>query len=215
MGNQLLKKIKGFTIIEAITATLVVAILAASGAWIFSFLIRNSIFLPNQLNTDMIAADTIRMIAEGDEQAMGLHFSKAICRCDSDDIVYLDQNDNYVRIWVDGNNLKIYRSIDNGADALIPYYISDGISLHGFSGTDYEGSTQSLFEYFHVDRDTGVVDTPATCSEIDWITINVVARVGSGSIAELLAKSVQSTSVTSPRWCLDCLATLCADSPYP
>ncbi|MFH0762586.1 MAG: type II secretion system protein, partial [Candidatus Omnitrophota bacterium] len=138
---------RGFTIIEAVMAIVIIAVLSASGAFILVNILQQSIFMPNQLNMNMLAAEALDIMVEGDSQARGLRFSKSITGAANNQVTFNNQEDKSISYRLDTAASKLYRSIDGGAEALIPYYASAGINLSGVSG--------QLFAYY----DSGEVST--------------------------------------------------------
>jgi len=180
---------KGFTLIELIMVIAIIGVLAGAGAWIMAYTVKNSVFIPNQLNMDKLATDALSIMVEGDKSAdglsgaMGLRFSKSITTNNANKIVFFNGDDKTVTFELVGNRLK--RTVD-GDTTNIPTYLKDSgpdllISLSG------NGSNGSLFTYYYI---PGVY--PA---QVGRIEINLIAISGTGSYNDWQGQSKQATSI--------------------
>ncbi len=177
---------KGFTLIELIMVIAIIGVLAGAGAWIMAYTVKNSVFIPNQLNMDKLARDALDIMIEGDKNAglsgaMGLRFSKRIITNAANRVVFVNGDDKTVTLELVGNRLK--RTVD-GFTTNIPTYLKDtgndlSISLSGNNG--------SLFTYYYI---SGVV--PA---QVGRIEINLIAISGTGSYNDWQGQSEQASSI--------------------
>lgn len=176
------KSKSGFTLIELIMVMAIITIISVPSAFIMVYVIQNSVFIPNQLNMDMIAQEGLDVMIEGDGGAKGLRFSRAITGIAAYQIDFVNHDNQTIRYRLDTGTNKLYRSISGGAEALIPYYQTSGISITGKSGV--------LFTYY----DSTNTVTP-TAANVRRIKVTLIAKTGSGSYANWQGKSDQSSSV--------------------
>ena len=178
------KRSNGFTVIELIMAIVIMGSLSVVGAGLMSYLIQHSVFIPNQLNMDMAASDALEIMIEGDDQAKGLRFSRVITAVQDNQVTFINQNGQLVRFRletaIDPNGL--FRSINSGTEALIPYYLPDGIVLSSLSNR--------MFTYY--DANEVVTNNPAN---VRWITLSLRAQTGDGSFANWSGMSDLFTGV--------------------
>jgi prepilin-type N-terminal cleavage/methylation domain-containing protein len=174
---------RGFTLIELIVVIAIIAILAVPGAWLMTYIIQNSVFIPNKLNMDMTASDALRIMVEGDSQAKGLRFSRAISSIpNTNQITFINQDSQSISYRLDTGTNRLYRSIAGGPESPIPYYVSSGINLTGKSG--------ALFTYY--DAGEGITSNPAN---VRRVAITLIARTGTGSYSDWQGLSEQSSCV--------------------
>lgn len=182
------KLLKGFTLIELVTVISIITILAGSGAWLMAHTIKNSVFIPNQLNMDKLANDVLDIMIEGDAQAKGLRFARVISAIAVNQVTFTNQ-DSIVIIyrWDTGLN-KFYRKVGAAAEAIIPSYFSNttGVTLSGKSGT--------LFTYY--DANEAVTATAANVRRIRMI---LIAKTGTGLYNDWQGQSEQASSVSMDR----------------
>ena len=173
---------KGFTLIEMIMVIMIITILSVSGAYLMLYLIQNSVFIPNQLNMDMAASDALDIMIEGDQQAKGLRFSRAVTNIQDYQVTFINQNNQSIRYRLDTGINKLYRSVNGGAEAFIPYYVNSGMNI--------TGKGNKLFSYY--DANETVTANPAN---VRWITMTMIARTGAGSYANWEGQSDKTSSV--------------------
>jgi prepilin-type N-terminal cleavage/methylation domain-containing protein len=186
MSNN--KFLKGFTLIELIMVISIIAILAGSGAWLMANTVKNSVFIPNQLNMDKLANDALEMMIEGDAQARGLRFARVISSLAVNQVTFFNQDGlTIIYRWDTGLN-KLYRKIGAGAEAIMPGYASSlaGVTLSGKSGT--------LFSYY--DANEAVTATPANVRRIRMI---LIAKTGTGLYNDWQGSSEQASSIAIDR----------------
>ncbi|MFH1281375.1 MAG: type II secretion system protein [Candidatus Omnitrophota bacterium] len=175
---------KGFTLMELIMVIGIMGILAGSGAWLMANTIKNSVFIPNQLNMDKLANDALNIMIEGDSQAKGLRFCRVISAIAVNQITFTNQ-DGIVIIyrWDTGAN-KLYRKIGAAAEAIIPSYFSNttGVTLSGKLGT--------LFTYYDL-----ADAVTAAAANVRRIRMILIAKTGTGSYNDWQGSSEQATSI--------------------
>lgn len=180
-------KRKAFTLIELIMVIVIIGILSVSGAYLLSAVLQNSSYVPSQLNTDMIAADALDIMIEGDAQARGLRFSKDISNIQDNEITFKNQDDVTIRYHLDIADNKLYRSINGGPDELIPYYVPAGVELLG--------ENNRVFTYLDANENETI--DPNT---VKMVRINFLTWSGDGQFEKWEGLSQLASAVTVKRY---------------
>ena len=165
----------------------IIGILAGCGSYLMFNLIRNAVFIPNKLNTDMLAQDALDIMIEGDAQAKGLRFSRSVASIQPYNLTFNNQENQTIRYRLDTVTVKLYRSINNNPDRLIPYYLRTGINITGLNNT--------LFRYY----DAAEIET-LNPNNVRRIKINLVAKTGTGSYADWQGQSEQLSSIALKKY---------------
>jgi prepilin-type N-terminal cleavage/methylation domain-containing protein len=177
----------GFTLIEVIMVISIISILAGSGAWLMANTVKNSIFIPNQLNMDKLSNDALNIMIEGDGQAKGLRFSRAISAITANRLDFINQDGLTIYYRLDTTANKLYRSISGASEVALPYYSSAAtITLSGKSGT--------LFTYY----DTNEAVT-AVAANVRRIRMILVAKTGTGLYNDWQGAAERLSSITVDR----------------
>jgi prepilin-type N-terminal cleavage/methylation domain-containing protein len=177
------RQIRAFTLIELIMVIAIIGILSVSGSWLMVYFVRNSVYIPSQLNTDMVASDALKIMIEGDSNGRGLRFSRVISAIpNSNQITFLNQDSQTIIYRLDTGANKLYRSINGAAETQIPYYAASGVNISGKSG--------ALFTYYDVNEAVTL-----TAANVRRIAINLLASTGSGSYNDWEGQSGQGSSV--------------------
>ena len=174
---------RSFTLIELLMIIAIIGILAGSGAWLMSNTIKNSVFIPNQLNMDKLTKDALDIMIEGDNQAQGLRFSRIITAITANRIDFVDGGGKTVYFRLDTVGNKLYRSINGAAEVALPYY-------SGLAGIAITGKAGALFTYY--DSADAVTAVPANVRRIQMI---LIAKTGTGSYNDWEGNSEQATSI--------------------
>jgi prepilin-type N-terminal cleavage/methylation domain-containing protein len=177
----------GFTLIELIMVIVVVGILSVPAAYIMIHFVQNTIYLPSQMNTDMILERVQDVLIEGDATAKGLRFSRAMSSIADDDLTFINQDGDTVRYRLDTGNGKLYRSIDGGTEYVVPYYWPSGVTAAGLSG--------AVFTYY----DSAETVT-ADAEDVRWITIGLSVQDGAGQVEQWEGHSEGMSAVYVPRF---------------
>lgn len=167
-------KKRSFTLIELIMVIVIIAILSIVGADLMFYLVRDSVFLPNKLNVEMIGQDILDIMVEGYQtegyqRAKGLRFSTSITAAGSSNVVYRNSSGKTVQFLWSNLDEKIYRTVDSGAQQTIPYYLPSGIYI------EQKGSNP-IFTYYNASN--AITGTP---SDVRRVKIEFRVRSGSGS----------------------------------
>jgi len=174
---------KAFTLIELLMVIAIIGILAGSGAWLVANTVKNSVFIPNQLNMDKLAKDALDIMIEGDNQAMGLRFSRAISAVNANRVDFIDGASKTVYFRLDTVGNKLYRSINGAAEVALPYY-------SGLAGISITGKAGTLFTYY--DSTDAVTAVPANVRRVQMI---LIAKTGTGLYNDWEGSSEQATAI--------------------
>jgi prepilin-type N-terminal cleavage/methylation domain-containing protein len=177
------KDIKGFTLIELVMVILITSVLSIAGIHLMKFTLGNSFYLPNQVQADLVAADALEIMVEGDSAAKGLRFCKAVTTAGTNSIVVTNQDDQTITYNLSGGVLT--RQIALGAATQIPYFMAADMTLSGVGGT--------LFAYY--DATNTALSQPVTAANVRRINIDLIAKNGTGSSDKYEGFSQQSSSV--------------------
>ena len=179
---------RAFTFIELIMTTMIIGVLSASGLYLLMYFVKNGVFIPKQLNMDMVVADALDVMIEGDNQARGLRFNRTITSIQDNQIVFTNHDGQSVRYRLDTVGNKLYRSINGAAEIILPYYVPN-------SGATLTALSNRLFTYY--DASETVTAAPAN---VRWIAMTLTAATGTGLYADWEAKSQQSSAVAVNRF---------------
>jgi Tfp pilus assembly protein PilE len=174
--------VKGFTLIELVMIVVLTGLLAMAGFHIFQFAVRNSFYLPNQVQADLVAAEALEIIVEGDSLAKGLRFCKLVTTAAANQVIVTNQDNKTISYRLDTGTGKLYRKVDTAAEVMIPYFMAGDMTLSGVGG--------SLFTYY--DSADAVTATPASVRRIN---IDLMAQNGTGSSDKYEGISQQGSSV--------------------
>jgi prepilin-type N-terminal cleavage/methylation domain-containing protein len=177
----------GFTLIEAIMTMLIIGILAVSGAWLMANTIKNSIFIPNQMSMDKLVSDALNIMIEGDGQARGIRFARAITAVAANRVDFVNQDGTTIYYRLDTTANKLYRSISGGAEVLIPAY-------SGAAAITLNGKSATLFTYY----DTNEAVT-AVAANVRRIKMILIAKTGTGLYNDWQGQSEQATAINMNR----------------
>lgn len=181
----------GFTLIELVMIVLITSVLSLAGVHIMQFVVRNSFYLPNQVQADLVAAEALEIIVEGDSLAHGLRFCKTVSIAAATQVQVTNQGvltnlDNQTITYnLSGGILT--RQIDAGASTPIPYFKASDMAISG------GGAGGALFTYYDVSDN--LLTQPVTAANVRRIGINLIAQNGAGSSDKYEGTSQQSTSV--------------------
>jgi len=175
-----MKKNQGFTLIELVMVILIVSLLSVAGLHLMRYVLQHSFYLPNQVQADLVAAEALEILVEGDSQAKGLRFCKVVTTASANQVVVTNQDDQTITYNLTGGAL--YRTIGSGSPVMIPYFKAADMALSGGGG--------SLFTYY--DAAEVVTAVPANVRRIN---IDLIAKQGGGSSDKYEGLSEQGTSV--------------------
>ena len=181
-----MKNIRGFTLIELVMVILIASALAEGGYYIMQFMVQNTFYLPNQVQTDLAAAQALETLVEGDTATVhGLRFSRTVTALAPNDVTVKDQDCGDLRFWLDTANHQLKRQIGvGGAETVVPYFMPPSVSFTG------SGVGDAFFTYY----DGSEVETNDP-TKVRRIQINLIAQQGAGSVDSFQGISRQNTSV--------------------
>ncbi len=190
---------KGLSLIELIMVIAIIAVLAGSSSWIMAYTVKNSVFIPNQLNMDKLANDALDIMVEGNvvrskvsdtiiSGSNGLRFARVISAISANQLTFINQQGiTVIYRWDTGTN-QLYRTVGLVPEAIIPAYISSlpGATISGKSGV--------MFTYY--DSADVVTATPANVRRIRMI---LIAKSGTGLYNDWEGQSEQATAIAVKR----------------
>jgi len=186
------RRAAGFTLIEIVMVILITALLSVAGVHIMRFSIQNTFYLPNQVQTDLAAAEALETIVEGDTSTVrGLRFCKAVTALAANQVNVTDQDDVALQFRLNTANHRLYRKIGAAAETLVPYAMPANVNFSG------GGAGGALFTYYDGSNPEVVTAVPA---DVRRIQINLVAQQGAGSVDSFEGSSAQSTSIKVNRF---------------
>ncbi|MEW6075013.1 MAG: hypothetical protein AB1530_01765 [Candidatus Omnitrophota bacterium] len=176
----------GNTLTEAVLVIAIIAILSSCGVYLMLFLLQDAAFIPQKLNIDMMLQDAMDNIVEGDSKARGLRFCKYVVTAEPNQLAFVNQDNQRIQYRLSALTLKLYRSIDGSADALIPYYTNTGMDINGLGDT--------AFRYYDANE-----SAPANPLEVRRVVVGLEARGRVGTYAGWRCEAAASTSVALKR----------------
>ena len=126
-----MRNVRGFTLIEVIMIVLITALLSIAGIHIMKFTLQNSFYLPNQVQADLVAAESLEIMVEGDGAAKGLRFCKNVTTATSTQVIVTNQDNVTISYRLDTGTGKLYRQIAAAAEVMIPYYMASDMTISG------------------------------------------------------------------------------------
>ena len=180
-----------FTYIELIVVMVVIAILSVSGAALMSFFIQSSIFIPNQLNVDMLTSEAVDTMIEGDAQAKGLRFNKGITAFGDNQITFTNENDQIITYQLDMLTNKLYRQINAGANLVFPYYWPSAVAA--------TGKNNKVFTYYDV-NDNPIDPITGNPANVKRVAITVIAKTGTGTFNTWDGQTELTSSIAVTRY---------------
>ncbi len=183
-----IKVFRGFSFIELVMVMAIIGILAGAGTWIMGYTVKNSVFIPNQLNMDKLANDALEVMIEGDGQARGLRFSRIISTIAANQVAFINQDGVAIIYRWDTSANRLYRKIGSAAETIIPAYAS------GLSGVTLSGKSGVLFTYY--DANEALTSNAANVRRIKMI---LIAKSGTGLYNDWQGQSEQVSSVAVKR----------------
>jgi len=181
-----INKDPGFTLTELIMIIVIIAIIALTTSAIIIFFMRNTIFLPSQMNVQQAADAAMDIMIEGDDKAKGLRFAREILALGNNMVQFRD-TDGQQEIRYRRRNDRLQRRIREvggswGSWEIIPYYATGNLRVTRQPG--------GIFEFF--DENEGSTSDPA---DVRRIKINLRALSGTGDIANLEGEIKLTSSV--------------------
>jgi type II secretory pathway pseudopilin PulG len=184
MRDQRMEK-KGFTFVELIVLTLVVAIIGAAMTGTIIFFTHVFVYSPRQMDTQKIAQELMSIMTEGDQNVRGIRYARSVLNAQDRVFSYTygypaasDVRSVRFKLQRDGRVWHMYRSTRSGLtgnwspDVLIPYYVPSEVPIAG------RDSPQLIFTY----RQAGdAAWDGANPNAIRRVIISIRVQTGSGS----------------------------------
>ena len=180
---------RAFTLIELVMIIAIISVLSVIGGIFMARFIQSSMFIPNQLNMNMIASNALDIMIEGDSQARGMRFLRSVTLAGNNQVTFNNQNSHAISYRLDVPTNRLYRSIDAAIERLIPYYVPPGADVVG------NGAGGRLFTYY----DENDILT-AVAADVRRVRIDLIVRTGTGSYADWEGETEQSSSVAVHRF---------------
>lgn len=182
MSAMAYSKETGFTLIELIMVIAIIGILSVSGAYLMINIVRNAVFIPNQLNMDMMASDVLDILIEGDTQVPGLRCSRYLFTTNDNYLIFFDKDGRRITYDLKSGGW-IERSIQGlPGTEVIPYYWKSGIIV--------KGKNDIMFTYY--DSSNNITGTAA---DVRRIKITLIVKTGTGAYADWQGQSELSSSI--------------------
>ncbi len=151
-----------------------------------AYFVQDSVYIPQQLTSDMAGQEALDIMIEGDKQAKGLRFSKVISSISNNRIIFTNQDGQTITYILNSATNKLSRII-NGTSAQIPYYAASGVNI----------AADGRVFFIYYDSNEAITRIAA---KVRRIAIKLVASTGTGSFQNWNGKSVLGSSITVPRY---------------
>jgi len=181
-------RMKSFTLIELIMVIMVVAVLAAIAGSFFVPMMDMLFYVPSQTSVEFTANELMKILIDGDAQAKGLYDAAAVTAATAMRVDFTTEDGDAVYYrWNSGND-KIYRSINAGVEALIPYH---------YAGNSYvEGRDTASIIFTYYDASNNAITSPvAAPGDIEWIRMDLTILTGTGKAKKQHGSLDVSTAV--------------------
>lgn len=178
---------QGFSLIELVMGIAIIAVLSVGGASIFFYLMQNTVAIPQQLNTDMLASQALDVMVEGDGAGKGLRFSRSVVSVSDNQVGFYNQDSELIRYRFDTTAGKFFRSINGGAEAPLLGYDPPGIT--------FRGKNNRVFQYYDSNE-----ATTANPNAVRRIALTVGAASGSGDPDQWEGTAELATAVAVNRY---------------
>ena len=169
----------------------IIIALGGIGGFLMSWFLQQAVFIPNQMNMDMIAADAINLMINGDTLAAGLRFSRRITLADNDQLDFINQDGYQVNYRFQNSQDLIERRILDGPNAggwlKIPYYAPSNVAF------DTPGNR--MFTYYNSSE-----STTSDADQVRRVSINLIASIGTGSFSTWGSSVTRTSAVTTKRY---------------
>jgi len=180
----------GYTLVELIITIVIIGIIAGVGAYVMTGMIQSQVYLPSKLNIDMIAADIMKVIIDGDTVEPGLRFSREVTRARRNQIRFINSNGFQIRYRYQNNRNRVQRRIINGPNQVgwrtIPYYAT-GVTISRVGNR--------FFTYYDEDEDTTNND-----NNVRRVEMTLIAEDGGGNFDALEGQTQLTSSVKVNRY---------------
>ncbi|MBU9889167.1 MAG: type II secretion system GspH family protein [Candidatus Omnitrophica bacterium] len=178
---------RGFTLIEIIMTVMIVSLVTVGSLYLLPQVLKNTFYLPNQVQADMVAASALETLVEGDASVRGLRFSRQITTAGSNTVAFEDQDGEAVQFRLDVGAGLLYRRVAEGPEEIVPYFMPPAMTFEGIDGR--------LFSYYDA-SDLSTADAAA----VRRIDIHLRAKDGAGSFDAMEGRSRQSTCIKVNRY---------------
>lgn len=182
------RRIRSFTLIELIVVIAMASILSFAGGAFFIPMFNMFFYVPSQSSAEVTANELIKILMDGDAQAKGLSDAAAVTAAAAARVDFSTCDGNAVYYRWDSTAKKIYRSINGGAEGLIPYVYSGNSYVIG------KDTETTIFTYY--DSSNSEISSPVgTPANIEWIRMDLTVLNGTGKVERQHGRLDISTAV--------------------
>jgi len=174
------KRRRGVTLVELVVTMTTISVIALAVGTVIIYLWQEFLYIPRQLTVTQAGAAMLEEMIEGSASSQGLRFANRITAATPSRVVYtygypVSSDSHTVTLRWDSATGGIYRSVDTGSEARVPYYAA---SVKVLSKTVPAG-------IFLLYKDNGVPWTAGTDlpASIRRIKVNLTVVTGSGAFS--------------------------------
>lgn len=184
----MIKHKKAFTLIELVLVIAVIGVLAVAAGTFFIPMMNMLFYVPSQSSMELTANELIKILMDGNAWARGLSDAAAITAATAIRVDFTTSDGDTVYYRWESTENKIYRSINAGAEALIPYKYSGDSQVKG------KNTEAIIFTYY--DSSNSEISSPVgTPANIEWIRMDLTILTGTGKAEKQHGRMDISTAV--------------------
>ena len=185
----------GFTLIELIMVIAIVAVFSFSGVFLTLYMLQHAVTIPKHLNVDMLGSQGMDIMVEGDQQAKGLRFSRAITRIRNRRVDFINQDGQAIRYRIENATDRLDRCIEDAGGncgwAVTPYYQT--------ADTSFQANGGPIFLYYDAGENV-LAAVDGNEGFVRRIEIHFVAQTGTGLYDEWEGRTELTSSIAVNRY---------------